>query len=77
MVEIEFIYKTNKSIIQCKENEILKDIIKRYRTKIMKDGDKLFFLYNGFKINEEYSFKELANNLDKENKKMIILVNDI
>ena len=43
----------------------------------MKDVDKLFFLYNGFKVKEEYSFKELANNLDKENKKMIILVNDI
>ena len=77
MVEIEFIYNDKKTSIQCQENEILKDIIKRYSTKIMKDVDKLFFLYNGFKINEDYSFKELANNLDKENKKMIILVNDI
>jgi len=77
MVEIEFIYNAKKTSIQCQENEILKNIIKRYSTKIMKDVDKLFFLYNGFKINEEYSFKELANNLDKEKKKMIILVNDI
>ena len=29
------------------------------------------------KINEEYSFEELANNLDKKNKKMLISVNDI
>ena len=77
MVEIEFIYKTNKATIQCQENEILKEIIKRYSIKIMKNVDKLFFLYNGIKINEEYSFKELANNLDKENRKMSILVNDI
>ena len=77
MVEIEFIYNDKKTSIQCQENEILKDIIKRYSTKIMKDVDKLFFLYNGFKINEEYSFNELANNFDKVNKKMIILVNDI
>ena len=77
MVEIEFIYKDNKSIIQCQENEILKEIIKRYSAKIMKNVDKLFFLNNGFKIKEEYSFEELANNLDKKNRKMIILVNDL
>ena len=77
MAEIKFIYKDKTTVIQCQENEILKEIIKRYSTKIMKNIDKLFFLYNGFKINEEYSFNELANNFDKVNKKMIILVNDI
>jgi len=77
MNEIEFIYNDKKTIIQCQENEILKEIMKRYSTKIMKNIDELFFLYNGMKINEEYSFKELVNNYDKENKKMIILVSDI
>ena len=43
----------------------------------MKNADKLLFLYNGLKINEEYSFEELANNLDKKNKQMLISVNDI
>jgi len=77
MAEIEFIYKSIKITIQCQENEILKEIIQRYSTKIMKNADKLLFLYNGFKIKEEYSFKELANYFDQENKKMTILVNDI
>ena len=56
MVEIEFIYGGDKAIIQCQENEILKEIINRYCSKIMKDVDKLLFLYNGIKINDEYSF---------------------
>ena len=77
MVEIEFIYNSKKTVIQCQENEIFKEIIKKYSKKIMKNVDNLFFLYNGLKIKEEYSFKELANNMDKENRKMAILVNDI
>ena len=43
----------------------------------MKNVDKIQFLYNGLKVEEEYSFKKIANIFDKGNRKMTILVNDI
>ena len=77
MVEKEFIYESEKTPIQCQENEISKEIIKNYTIKFMKNADKLLFLYNGLKIEEENSFKKIANIFDKGNRKMTILVNDI
>jgi len=77
MAEIEFNYKGNKTIIQCNPNDKIKDIIKKFCTKIENDKDKMCFLYAGNRINEELTFREQANNIDKERKIMSILVSDI
>ena len=70
---INFIYYQNIVKIQCKRNEYMKDIFKRYLIKIQKDINNIFFLYNGDKINEELKLEEI-NNKDTE---IEILVNDI
>ena len=77
MAEIEFNYKGNKTIIQCDPNDKMKDIIKKFCTKIENDKDKMCFLYAGNRINEELTFSKQANNIDKERKIMSILVSDI
>ena len=72
MAEIIFIYGGKETIIQCNINDKMKEIIKKYISKI--DKNNLLFLYNGQRINEELEFIEQANELDKKRNKMNILV---
>ena len=53
----------------------MSDICKDYSTKINKNMDSLLFLYEGSKVNFELSFKEHANDIDRNNHEMKILVN--
>ena len=59
MVEINFNYEGINTIIQCDENEKLKEIIERFLVKRENNNkNNLIYLYNGTKINEELKFKE-------------------
>ena len=80
MVEVEFIYNGIKTMIQCDINEKIKNICNKYLIKIGKDIKDIYFVYGGNVINEnlkELNINELSNNIDKERKKMILLVNEI
>ena len=79
MCEVEFNYKGNKTIIQCRKGEKMKDMFNKflYKNKNL-DINKIFFLYSGnSNINDELSFEEVANENDKIRNKMNIIVNDI
>ena len=78
MAAVNFNYQGIITIIQCDENEKLEKIIQRFLIKIdyTKNTD-LLYLYNGNIINKELKFKEQANELDKEKKKINILVTKI
>ena len=77
MAEVLFNYKGIETIIQCNINDIMKDIIYKYISKNKNINKNIYFIYNAYKINEGLTFNQLANNFDKERKKMNILVNDI
>ena len=80
MSRIEFIFGGNKTLIQCEENEKIKDICNRFSTKIGKLSNDLLFVYNGNSLNHnltELSFEQIANKIDKENCKMNLLVYEI
>lgn len=80
MSEISFIFNGISTTIQFMDNETIASIIQRYCSKIEKDINSLFFLYNGIVINEDLKNKELINKIDKTAGKMKILVynkNDI
>ena len=77
MSEVNFNYKGNNTIIQCNSNEKMKDICKRFITKVGIDINKVYFLYNGNKIKEELTFEENLNIDDKKRNKMNIIVNII
>ena len=53
MAEIEFIYKGRKTIIECNLSDIMKDIIKKYKTKVQLLEKNIFFMYGGNNINED------------------------
>ena len=75
MVEVIFEYKTNKIKIECNENDKIKDIINKFIIKTQLNVEKCY-IYNGGLINEELTFKEQANTLDRERKKMNVIVYD-
>ena len=74
-VEIEFTYNGAPFIIQCEKDVKIKDIYKSFRYKAKAEGKQLIYLYNGAKLeNDELTFNDLANRLDKDRNKMNILV---
>ena len=76
MSKMEFIYNGEKITIQCTHEDKVKDIISKYFNKLKKDINKLYFLYNGERIDGEKTFIEQSNREDKKNNKMIVLVYD-
>ena len=76
MSQIDFIYNNSKTIIQCQEEEKISEAIQKFMTKATKSKDDLVFIYNGNKLDEELTFKEAANNIDKINNLMKVLVYD-
>ena len=74
MAEVIFNYEGINTTIQCELNEIMKDIIGKFVIKIENKENNLYYLYNGTKINYELTFNEQANDIDKNRKKMNILV---
>ena len=52
----------------------MKDIFKKYESKIGSDITNLFFIYNGNKINEELMFEEIINSSDIKENTINILV---
>ena len=74
MAEVIFNYEGINTIIQCEMDEKMKDIIDRFLIKLEKKENNLYYLYNGTKINYELTFNEQANDIDKNRKKMNIIV---
>ena len=86
MVEVLFIYEGQQIIIQCNIEDKMKDIINKFKSKIQKEDNNLYYIYNGDKINEELKLNQIIkdenakkinilvyNNRKKENDKEIIL----
>ena len=80
MSELSFVFNGIQTTVQFIDEEKISSIFKKYCTKIEKDINSLFFLYNGRVINEDLKIKELINSIDRKAGKMKILVynkNDI
>ena len=74
MAEVIFNYEGIDTTIQCNIDDKMKDIIDKFLLKIGKKDENIFYLYNGTKINKELTFNEQANDLDKNRKKMNIII---
>ena len=76
MGEVVFNYEGIITTIQCNSNDKMKDIISKFLLKINKseNNNDLYYIYNGEKINLELTSKEQSNEIDKDRKKMNILV---
>ena len=77
MSEVVFNYEGSNTTIQCNLDDKMKDIINKFLVKINGNENNLCFLYNGNGINKELTFNEQANDLDKNRKKMNIIITKI
>ena len=80
MAEVVFNYKGIDTIIQCNINDKMKDIINKFLIKIGENDNNLLYIYGDNIINYEFTFIQQANELDKNNNKINIIVklnNDI
>ena len=65
MEKVIFNYNGIETEIQCKINDKINNIIKRYVSKIGIDISKLFFIYNGNIIDDNLNLNEIINEIDK------------
>ena len=73
MAEIIFSFQNQTTIIQCKQEDSMKDICIKFANKIMKNYEELVFRYGGEKINLNFKFMDIANEEDKKIGKMNII----
>ena len=72
-----FTYNGKQIVIPCVTNEKLNIICERFITKLQLDISKnYYYIYGGNIINKELNLEEQANNEDKKEKRMNILVFD-
>ena len=72
MAEVVLNYEGLNTSIQCGLDDKMKDIIKKFLIKIQREDNNNIYLYNGTSINKELTFKEYANNFDKNRRKINI-----
>ena len=72
-INIKFYYESQIITIQTKSDEIFKNIFKQLEAKIL--NENVYYLYSGTIIDSSKTFNEIANEIDKKEKQMIILVN--
>ena len=77
MAKVVFNYNGINTTITCDYNEKIKRICQNFCTKANIDKNDIFFTYGGNagnQFNEELTFIQMANNFDKENRQMNVLV---
>ena len=74
MVEIEFDFNQVKTNIQAKLNDPFQYVINKFMQKSLLQPGSVNFLANGKVINPNESVESHMSNLNKENKKMKIIV---
>jgi len=77
MAEVEFNFDGKKEIVQCEENEMMKNICQNFIKKIDENQKSIYFSYNGIagnSFNENLTFDQMINSEDKKRNRMSILV---
>ena len=74
MNKVDFSYSGTNYIVQCNNEDKMKDIINKFINKCGNNNKNLYYLYNGQIMNEELIFDKCVNSLDKSRNYMNILV---
>jgi len=65
MATVEFIYNGTTTMIQCQTDEKMEDVIEKFLCKVQKEKGSIFFLYAGKTLDEDLTFNEAINIIDK------------
>ena len=74
MNKVLFKYNGSEYLIECSENEKFNKIIDKFFERIGENRRMIHILYNGLILNQEFTFNQCANNLDKRSKIMNVIV---
>ena len=74
MIEIEFDYNQQVTVVQGKSDDLFKDIINKYLQKTLMNPSDVFFIANGMPLNPEEKMENQMSPMNKESKKLKILV---
>ena len=74
MALVNFIFDRIKFTIKCVKEDKMKNICAKFASEIDEEINSLYFLYNGKELNNELTFYEQANELDRQRLEMNILV---
>ena len=80
MSKVNFFFNGSNTIIQCNSNTKMKIIVSQYINKSKINRNDVYFTYSSFsgpEFNEELTFYEMANLVDKEQNEMNILVTEV
>ena len=69
-----FNYKGKEATIECSKDEKMKDIFQKYILKSDFDINKIYFIYNGNRINEDVYYNQLINEEDRNKNIQTILI---
>ena len=79
MINAEFRYDGDNTIIQCNSNDKMKDIYAKFATKRNVDLNNVYFMYDGGAkntFNDNLNLSQImSKKINKENNKIVILVN--
>jgi hypothetical protein len=75
-VNINFSLDGANTVIQCHENDSMKDIFTKFLNKSMIDSTNLYCIYGAKVLDTDFNktYSEVANEQDKKEKKMSIIV---
>ena len=74
MSRVKFEYNQTECEIQCNENELMKEICKRFAKKVNLNLSNLYFMYSGAILNLELPYKKTISSSDSKNKCFKVLV---
>ena len=74
MTKIIFAFNDVETTIQCKIGEKIKDVYLRFLSEKTINYHQIYFIYNGYIIDENSTFQEIANISDKERNTINILI---
>ena len=77
MAQVEFQYNGTMTVIQCHENQKMEEICNNFKNKAKIEEKEIYYFYDGkggTQFNNNLTFNQMANSLDKTRKKMSILV---
>ena len=72
--KVIFNYNCIKTVIECKNNEKLEDIIKRFKAKRGLQTENLFFVKDAKEVQKKSTFQNIINPFEKEENSINILV---
>lgn len=77
MIRANFTFKGLSTIILCQSENKMEEIFKKFATKARIEINRIYFIYNGNKIDQKLKINQIINKIDQNREEINILVNEM